>query len=306
MIYTLTISPSIDYINELKKFEINTINRSFFSYYNIGGKGINVSLVLKNLNMPSYILGFKADFTGDYLEQQLNKLNIDNYLIKASGSTRVNVKVIGEKEFAINTDSLIIEEKHIDELIDKIKTIQDNDILIISGSIPSNINNNLYEKIIENIHSKVKIVIDAENELLMKTLKYNPFLIKPNREELGCIFDTTINTLNDAFEYARKLRKLGAQNVIISLDKDGAILVDSDDKEYSLKNAKGKMISSVGAGDSLIAGFICGVERNYSTKDSFILGVACGNATAYSNSLADKSSIEKMVELLKETNKCEY
>lgn len=303
MIYTLTVSPSIDYINKLDDFKINSINRSSFSSYKVGGKGINVSLVLKELGIKSYVLGFKADFTGEYLYKQLNEMNIQNKLIDVEGSTRINVKVIGNNEFAINTDTLIINDNHINLLMEEIKLLNDNDIIIISGNIPNCLNNNLYEEIIKKLNKNVKFIIDAEDKLILPTLKYKPFLIKPNREELEKIFNVNIKNKIEAFNYAHLLRKEGARNVIVSLDKDGAILVDENNNEYYLRNCDGKLINSVGAGDSLIAGFICGIEKGYSTKDAFILGVACGNATAFSHSLANKSSIEKMVDLLKEVNK---
>lgn len=302
MIYTLTISPSLDFINEVKDFSINKINRSSNSFFLPGGKGINVSLVLKQLEIPSIASGFKAGFTGEYFEKLLEENNISNDLIEAEGLTRINTKVIGRQEVAINTDMLIINQNHIEILLSKFKQLNDNDILVISGNIPSNISQNLYENIIENINKNVKIVVDAESKLLLNTLKYNPFLLKPNRDELSQIFNVDITSINEAIFFAKKLRLMGAQNVIVSLDKDGAILVDSNNQSYIMENVKDELISSVGAGDSLIAGFIAGIEKGMDYKNSFILGIACANATAFSKTLADKSSINKYLLLLKEIN----
>ena len=302
MIYTLTISPSLDFINEVQDFNINKINRSHNSFFIPGGKGINVSVVLKELGIDSIAMGFKAGFTGEYLIELLTQKNINNDLIKANGLTRVNVKVIGNIETAINTDMLIINNENINLLISKIKKIKKDDVLIISGNIPSSMSQDLYEILIKEVDRNVKIVVDAESKLLLNTLKYNPFLIKPNRDELGQIFNTTITTVNEAMYYAEKLQELGARNVIVSLDKDGAILVDVNKEHYILRNIEGKVVSSVGAGDSLIAGFVYGIQNDLSYKDSFMMGVACANTTAFSATLADKSSIYKNLLLLKEIN----
>lgn len=302
MVYTLTISPSLDFINEVKQFEIGKINRSYDSIYEPGGKGINVSIILTELEIPNIALGFKANFTGQYLTELLKYKKVRNELIEADGFTRINVKINSESETAINTNTLIIDDLHINLMKDRIRKLSDNDILIISGNIPSALNQDLYETLIKDINKNIKIVVDAENKLLINTLKYKPFLIKPNREELENIFNIKIDNQNEAITYAKTLQSMGAQNVIVSLDKDGAIIVGSDGKSYSLKNIEGEVVSSVGAGDSLIAGFICGIERNYSIKDAFTLGVACANATAFSKTIADKSSINQVLSLLKEIN----
>ena len=302
MIYTLTISPSLDFVNEVKDFAINKINRRYDSIYLPGGKGINVSIVLEELGVESIAIGYKAGFTGEYLKKLLDKKCIKNDLIDASGYTRINVKIISEKETALNTNTLIIEDKHISILKEKIKLLQDNDFLIISGNIPSALNQDLYEQLIKDLNVKVKVVIDAESKLLMNTLKYNPYLIKPNREELEDLFNIKIESINDVLTYAKVLQNMGARNVIVSLDKEGALLLDETKKHYYLKSIDRKIVSSVGAGDSLIAGFICGVERKYNMEDAFMLGMACASATAFSKSIADKASINQTLSLLKEIN----
>lgn len=302
MIYTLTISPSLDFVNEVKSFEINKINRCYDSIYLPGGKGINVSIVLKELGIDTKALGYKASFTGNYLKQLLDERCINNDLIEADGYTRINIKIISDTETAINTNTLIIEDKHLDILKDKIKLLRKNDILIISGNIPSALNQNLYEQLIKDLDENIKVVVDAESKLLMNALKYKPYLIKPNREELEDMLNIKISTINDALTYAKVLQNMGAKNVIVSLDKDGALLLDETKKHYYLKNIDKKIVSSVGAGDSLIAGFICGIERKYTMEDAFMLGMACANATAFSKSIADKASINQTLSLLKEIN----
>lgn len=302
MVYTLTISPSLDFVNEINKFEINKINRSFQSVYLPGGKGINVSILLKELEVDSIALGYKANFTGEYLQKLLDDLQLKTFLIQAEGYTRINIKVISDHETAINTNTLIIEDTHLKVLQEKLKELRKGDTLIISGNIPSALNQDLYEQLIQNLDKEIKVVIDAESKLLLNTLKYKPFLIKPNREELEDMFNIKIDSYNDALTYAKVLQNMGARNVIVSLDKDGALLLDEIKKTYYIKNIEGKVINSVGAGDSLIAGFICGVERKYDSKDAFMLGVACANATAFSKSIADKSSINQTLSILKEIN----
>lgn len=303
MVYTLTISPSLDFYNYVDEFKANEINRSKESFYLPGGKGINVSLVLKELGMDTVCLGFNAGFTGEYLVQLLNEKNIKTDFINALGKTRINVKIVSEHETAINTDTLIINDDHINNLKYKLNKLQDNDVLIISGKIPNILKQTLYEDLIALINKKnIKIIVDAEKDLLLNTLKYKPFLIKPNRDELEQIFNIKIKNKEDAIFYAKKLQEKGALNVIVSLDKDGAVMVDSSNNDYYLQNSNQKVVNSVGAGDSVIAGVIYGLENNYSMKDAFLLGMACGNATASSKNLADKTSIIKTLELLKEIN----
>lgn len=303
MIYTLTVSPSLDYTNYIDDFDKNKINRANISKFILGGKGINVSQVLKTLGEDSIVLGFKAGFTGDYLQNLLNQKNIKNDLIEVEGFTRINVKVISNCETAINTNTLTINNHHLQLLISKIKqVITDGDYLIISGSIPQNISQDYYENIIKELDDNINIVVDAEKELLVNTLKYKPFLIKPNREELEQIFNKKINNLDDAIYCAKILQQQGAKNVIVSLDSDGALLVDQSNNEYFIKNIEGEKVNSVGAGDSLIAGFIYGVNKGLSMRESLLLGVACGNATTFSEGLGNKSSIYQILELLKEIN----
>lgn len=303
MIYTLTISPSIDYINKIDKFTLGKINRSTESFYQPGGKGINVSLVLKEFGVDSIALGFVAGFTGEYLEKRLNEKNIKTDFIKTSGLTRINVKIESDKETAINTDTLKISDTDVLALKAKLFSLTKDDMLVISGNITKDLNKTLYADLISSINSDVKVVVDATDELLTNTLKYKPFLIKPNREELEEMFNIKIKNIGDCIIYMKKLQEMGARNVIVSLDKDGALLLDENNNDYYLNSIDGDVLSTVGAGDSLIAGFIAGVEQGFDYKHAFLLAVAAGNATAFSYTLATNEEINDMIKLIKIKNR---
>lgn len=303
MIYTLTISPSIDYINKIDKFTLGKINRSTESFYQPGGKGINVSLVLKEFGVDSIALGFVAGFTGEYLEKRLNEKNIKTDFIKTSGLTRINVKIESDKETAINTDTLKISDTDVLALKAKLFSLTKDDMLVISGNITKDLNKTLYADLISSINSDVKVVVDATDELLTNTLKYKPFLIKPNREELEEMFNIKIKNIGDCIIYVKKLQEMGARNVIVSLDKDGALLLDENNNDYYLNSIDGDVLSTVGAGDSLIAGFIAGVEQGFDYKHAFLLAVAAGNATAFSYTLATNEEINDMIKLIKIKNR---
>ena len=302
MIYTLTLSPSLDYINKVSNFEVNKINRSNDSFYLPGGKGINVSIVLKELGIESIALGFVSGFTGKFLIELLNEKNIRSSFIEATGTTRVNVKIQSNLETAINTNTLIINQDNLQQLKNIINKLEENDILIISGSVPNGVNENIYEDLIKDLDPNVKVIMDTTSSYLLKTLKYKPFLVKPNREELEELFNKEINGITEIKKYANELRNLGAKNVIVSLDKEGALLCDSNGNDIYLKSYPGNLVSSVGAGDSLVAGFVCGIKKGQDIKEAFMLGVACGNATAYSDSLATKEEIDQMLIKVKEIN----
>ena len=234
MIYTLTFSPSIDYYLTVNRFKENSINRSTMEEFAIGGKGINVTKVLKELNVNSIAIGFISGFTGEYLKECLKKENVESYLINASGSTRINVKILSEHETAINSNSLIIDNEALNILYKKISEIKEGDYLIISGSVPSHID---LEDIVKKIKKQVKVIIDVDYNII-PLLKYHPFLIKPNRDELYKLVNKETSDLNEIILFAKELKKQGAQNVIVSLDKDGAIMIDEQNNEYYRKNKK--------------------------------------------------------------------
>ena len=264
MIYTITFNPALDYISQVENFEIGKINRTKTEKILPGGKGLNVSTVLKNLGIESTALGFIADFTGEELKKEIEKIGIKTDFIKVKkGMTRINIKISSNEETALNGNGPEITEEDIEQLLKKIENIGSNDKVILAGNIPKCINNNIYEIICKKLkQNKVTFIVDATNELLMNVLKYEPFLIKPNKEELEETFKEKIETNNDIIIHAQKLQKMGAQNVLISLGGEGAILVTKEDKKYFLNAPKGKVLNTVGAGDSMVAGFIAGYEEH--------------------------------------------
>ena len=290
MIYTVTFNPALDYILELDKLEIGKIQKSKTELILPGGKGINVSTVLTNLEIDNIALGYKAGFVGAELERLLRNMKVKtDFIDLEEGNSRINVKISGEEETAINTNGPQISENKILELLEKLKTLNENDYLVLSGSIPSSI---IYEKICSIVKKQnVKIVVDATKNLLVQALKYNPFLIKPNNEELGEIFGVEIHTKEDAYVYGKKLKEMGAQNVLVSMGKIGAALIDEAGQEYFIKSPEGKRVNTVGSGDSMVAGFIAGFLKYNNYNDALRMGVSAGSASALSKYLATKEEV---------------
>lgn len=293
MIYTVTFNPALDYILELDKLEIGKIQKSKTELILPGGKGINVSTVLTNLEIDNIALGYKAGFVGAEIERLLRNMNVKtDFIDLEEGNSRINVKVSAEEETAINTNGPQISENKILELLEKLKTLNENDYLVLSGSIPSSIKDDIYEKICSIVKKQnVKIVVDATKNLLVQALKYNPFLIKPNNEELGEIFGVEIHTKEDAYVYGKKLKEMGAQNVLVSMGKIGAALIDEAGQEYFIKSPEGKRVNTVGSGDSMVAGFIAGFLKYNNYNDALRMGVSAGSASALSKYLATKEEV---------------
>ncbi len=291
MIYTVTFNPAIDYCMKIQDLSLGKTNRSCNEQIYFGGKGINVSLVLKQLDTPSICLGFIAGFTGNALETHLKEKGIQTDFINLkNGNTRINVKLKGEAETEINADGPEIDSGSINALFEKIELLKDGDTLVLAGSIPKSLPDDIYEKILERVADKqIRIVIDATKSLLLNTLKYKPFLIKPNIDELQEIFGKEISSDKDIIECAKELQQKGAINVIVSLGENGAILVDNCGKVYKQKAIGGRAVNSVGAGDSMIAGFLSGIDNgfDYAMK----LGSCAAGATAVSENLATKQEI---------------
>ena len=301
MIYTITFNPALDYISQVENFEIGKINRTQTEKILPGGKGLNVSTVLKNLGIESTALGFIAGFTGEELKRDIEQRGIKTDFIKVEkGLTRINVKISSKEETALNGNGPEITDENIKELFKKIENIKSEDTVILAGNIPKCINNNIYEIICKKLEqNKVRFIVDATKELLIKVLKYKPFLIKPNKEELEETFKEKIETKEEIIEHAKKLQKMGAQNVLISLGGEGAILVTSENKEYFINAPKGKVLNTVGAGDSMVAGFVAGYEKSGDYEYAFKMGIATGSASAFSMDLA---TAEEVANLLKEIN----
>ncbi|MCD8028566.1 MAG: 1-phosphofructokinase [Erysipelotrichaceae bacterium] len=298
MIYTITFNPSLDYIMHVENFEYGETNRSNNEEIFPGGKGFNVSTILQRLGYDNTAIGFKAGFSGDEIVRMLEKRGFILDLISLDeGFSRINVKMKGSKETEVNGNGPNIPADKLVLLLNKIDQINNGDTLIMAGSIPSTLPNNIYEQIMIRLQGKdVRIIVDATNELLLKVLPYHPFLIKPNHRELEEIFDVSISNQKDLIHYASKLQDKGAINVLVSLGGDGAMLIDENKHVYHCEAAKGKLINSVGSGDSMVAGFLAGYLRNNDYKEAIRLGSACGGATAFSFDLAEKSLIDKVYE----------
>lgn len=305
MIYTLTFNPALDYTTQVENFKIGKINRTKTENILAGGKGLNVSIVLKRLEIENTAISFVAGFTGKELEREIKEYNIKTDFIETNrGYTRINVKIssleknslIQESETALNGNGPEITENDIEKLLQKIQNINSNDIVILSGNIPKCINENIYEIICKELYEKnVKFVVDASQKLLMNCLKYKPFFIKPNKEELEETFNTKIETKEEIIIYAQKLQEKGAQNVLISLGGDGAILLTEKNEVYYSNTPKGQVVNTVGAGDSMVAGFIAGYLKKQNYKEALKLGIASGSATAFSAGLALKEEIDELL-----------
>lgn len=293
MIYTVTFNPAIDYVVELVSFNIGKINRTTREYMNLGGKGVNVSRVLTNLEVPNVALGFVAGFTGDALRNGLERMGVKtDFISLEEGNTRINVNIKGVEETDINARGPEIPNSAIDELFKKLDNLQSGDTLVLAGSIPTSLPNDMYERIMERLYGKgIRFVVDATRDLLVKSLKYEPFLIKPNNHELGEIFGLELTKDNEIIYYARELKKQGAKNVLISMAGDGAILVDENDVAHKIGTPKGKVKNSVGAGDSMVAGFCAGYLEKGDYKYALRMGTAAGSASAFSESLATKQEV---------------
>lgn len=298
MIYTVTLNPSIDYVIKVDKLTTGKINRVNEEHVYPGGKGINVTRILKNLDNDNIALGFVSGFTGDYIINSLQELNLKSDFIKVKeGFTRINVKVKSEEETEINGQGPKISEEELNQFYKVIDKLVDGDILILSGSIPSCLDERLYESIMKKVEDRdIKVIVDATKNLLLNVLKYKPFLIKPNNHELAEMFNVELNSTDDVVFYARKLKEMGAQNVLISMGKDGALLVTENDEVFASSVAKGEVVNSVGAGDSMVAGFVAGYLKSNSYEEALRLGAASGGATAFSSDLATREFIDKLVQ----------
>lgn len=301
MFYTVTLNPALDYILQVDDFGIGKINRTKTEKILPGGKGLNVSMVLKNLGIDSVAIGFIAGFTGDELRKQMEQKGVKTEFIKVqNGITRINVKISSNQETALNGIGPDIDEKDIEELLQKINEITSDDLVILSGNIPKSIPKNIYQIICDILEkNNVTFVVDATRELLIDVLKYKPFLIKPNKEELEETFKVKITTKDELVTYAKKLQDMGAQNVLISLGGDGAMLLNKEDKVYYSKAPKGKVINTVGAGDSMVAGFLAGYKKTKDYEQAFKMGIATGSASAFSMDLATAKEVENLLKDIK-------
>ena len=293
MIYTVTFNPSLDYIVSVDDFTCGIVNRTTDEIIFPGGKGINVSIVLKNLGFENTALGFLAGFTGNRIQELLEEKGVrTDFISVENGISRINVKLRSNEETEINGQGPAIAEMDIEKLYEKLDTLSDGDILVLAGSIPDVMPGSMYMDIMKHLQNKdLKIVVDATKDLLVNVLQYHPFLIKPNNHELGEIFGVKIENKADVITYAKKMQEKGARNVLVSMAGDGAVLVAEDGSIFQSEAPEGKVVNSVGAGDSMVAGFIAGYLENGSYEKAFQMGVCTGSASAFSEELATKAEV---------------
>lgn len=299
MIYTLTLNPSVDYIVQLESIQLGELNRTTRETKFPGGKGINVSRVLSQLGLTSRALGFNGGFTGRYIEEYLQNEKIETDFIKVNEDTRINIKLKTGDETEINANGPRISEENFRELKEKINHLTEKDLLVLAGSIPSTMPVTTYEELVKICkESKAEFVVDAEGDLLKKVLPYQPFLIKPNHHELGDLFQTTLSSCEDVIPFGKKLIDMGAKNVIVSLAGEGAVFINNE-MALIAEVPKGVVKNSVGAGDSMVAGFLAEYQKTSNVKKAFQYSVAAGSATAFSLGLCTKDLIEELLEQVK-------
>ena len=301
MIYTVTLNPALDYVMKTGALRFDDINRSKEERLYYGGKGINVSVILTRLGAENKAHGFIAGFTGNELERMLKSDGINcDFSRLNSGSTRINVKIKADAELDINAQGPDISESELEGLLEKLDEIEEGDFLVLAGSVKSALPYDIYERILSRLEGKgVNFVVDTMGKLLLNALKYKPFLIKPNHHELGDLFGVEAKTDEEIEKYAKKLQEMGARNVLVSRAEDGAILLDENKNITKIKNAEGTLVNSVGCGDSMVGGFIAGFIQSGDYSHALKLGAACGNATAFSEGLAEKADIQRIFETLK-------
>lgn len=301
MIYTVTFNPSIDYIVSMENFSLGKTNRTTDEKIFPGGKGINVSTVLTNLGIPNIALGFLAGFTGDEIKRlTIEKGILCDFIKLPTGNNRINIKLKDYDGTEINGSGPDIPREKLQELLEQLYRLKNGDTLILAGSIPSSVPSNIYQIILEALKSRnINVVVDATKDLLLNTLHFRPFLIKPNRHELEEAFDITIENKDEAIRYARHLQRLGARNVMVSLSGDGAVFVSEEGESFEAQVPPGKLVNAVGSGDSMIAGFFAGWEKTKDYKQAFHMAVAAGSASAYSEKLATKEEVEMLLTYFK-------
>lgn len=300
MIYTVTFNPALDYVVAVEHFTLGSVNRTVKENIFYGGKGINVSALLANLGYDSTALGFVAGFTGEEIRRGVNALGFKSDFIQVKkGMSRINVKLKSDQESEINGMGPEITAEDLTMLFDKFSCLKDGDILVLSGSIPAVIDSDIYQRIMESLKGRgIRMVVDAEKDLLLKVLTYHPFLIKPNNHELGQMFGLKLQTEEEIIHYARKLKERGAVNVLVSMAGDGAVLVAEDGSVHRQGVAKGKVKNSVGAGDSMVAGFIAGYLEKGDYGYALKMGTACGGATAFSDGIGTRDEIMRLLNTL--------
>ena len=301
MIYTVTFNPSLDYIVSVDDFKLGLTNRTSSELMLPGGKGINVSTVLMNLGIENTALGFTAGFVGKEIIRRLHEMGVKSEFIQISeGVSRINLKLKSIDGTEINGAGPVISKDKVEELMKKLEQLGEGDVLFLAGSIPSSMPDDMYEQIMARLDGKgVMIVVDATKDLLVNVLKYHPFLVKPNNHELGDIFGVKLSTREEVVPYGKKLRDMGAQNVLISMAGEGAVLIAADGQCLEAPAPKGKLVNGVGAGDSMVAGFLTGWLEEKEYAHAFCMGIAAGSASAFSENLATKDEVMQVLKQVK-------
>ncbi len=301
MIYTVTFNPSLDYIVSMDGFEMGRTNRTTGEQMFPGGKGINVSIVLGNLGIENTALGFTAGFTGEQIEREVQRMGLLTDFIRIDrGLSRINVKLKDYDGTEINGMGPEIGQAHVNALYQKLERLETDDVLVLAGSIPKSLPDSIYSDILARLQTKgVLFVVDATKDLLLNVLQYKPFLIKPNNHELGEIFQVTLDTREAVVPYAKRLQEKGAQNVLVSMAGQGAVLVDALGAVHMLAAPEGNLVNAVGAGDSIVAGFLAGWTEKKDYGHAFRMGISAGSASAFSELLATRQEIEQIYAALK-------
>lgn len=297
MICTVTFNPSLDYIVRVDDMRLGVINRTTYEQVLPGGKGINVSIVLGNLGHESRALGFLAGFTGTEIARRVREAGVSaDFIEVAEGMSRINAKIKSNEETELNGQGPLITEADIEQLYARLDVLSQDDTLVISGSVPSTLPGDMYERIMERLDGRgIRIVVDAERELLTRVLPYRPFLVKPNNIELGDIYGVKLETRADVIPYARRMQQAGARNVLVSMAGEGGVLVAESGEVFDSPAAKGTVVNSVGAGDSSVAGFLAGLAETGSYETAFRMALAAGSASAFSDHLATRPEVEELM-----------
>ena len=301
MIYTLTLNPTLDYVMRIGSIRYDDINRVDSAEFFYGGKGINVSAMVERLGFESRALGFVAGFSGGEFLRLVAKDGVHcDFTETARGCTRINVKIRSDCELDFNAAGPEISDAEVDDLFSKLDRIEDGDILVLSGSVPKNLPSDFYETVLRRYADRnIRFTVDAEGDLLLRVMKYRPYVVKPNHHELGRLFGVTTETDEEIDVYARKLQEMGARNVLVSRAENGSRLYDEEGGVHSVPGVRGTLINSIGCGDSLLAGFLAGRLRGYGYEEAQLLGAACATATAFSDGLGDTETIERYFRELK-------
>lgn len=305
MIYTVTFNPSLDYIVTVNDFRLGETNRTASEQMLPGGKGINVSTVLENLGFDNTALGFVAGFTGREIVSKVRELGFQSEFIELDeGWSRINIKMKDFDGTEINGQGPAISGAALQALLEKLDGLKEGDVLVLAGSIPASIPETIYAEIMKRLDGKgVLTVVDATNDLLMEVLPYHPFLIKPNQHELGAIFGVELDTQESVVPYARKMQEQGALNVLVSIGGKGAVLLDADGEVHMLPAPEGTLVNAVGAGDSMVAGFLAGWLEKKDYEHAFRMGVSAGSASAFSERLATRAEVETLYRSIEDGRK---